>query len=1154
MTEKLVSVSGSKPHKQGEPEKLHALKASEMLRQHGLFAEMTVNDLINLIMIRTLNCFLLIALCLMTLHAGAQKTAPPFVPLLQDLHRPFGKADRKAFEKPSPLYHPETLMFFIGGNVSKEGISADLEAIAAAEISGIQLFHGQMGGAWPGVDNQITCLSPQWDDIIRHTAGECRRLGLKFAMHNSPGWAMSGGPWIKPENAMRHLVMSRTDTTVSGKAKTVVKLPRPQPSDEPWRDYRDITVIAFPTPADDTGEPLKPLSVRSNTDLPWKDFLSGNTRKAIKLPPVSGDSTHWIEVTFADAVTLRTVEFSSINGFNHAWCYEPGVTVTVQAVLPGGEMREILNVPMPQGSWQDDRPISLACDEIPGNSTSPSARPVAYRISISNLHDMSLHSLRLYTAARKNNWESEAGWTLRSIVRAGENPRQSEAAFVNPGQIREIAAAMDGEGNLEWDAPAGKWTVLRIGHVNTGMKNAPAPPEGTGWECDKLNASGAEAHFAGYIGRLADGPLADGLLTGMHLDSWECKTQTWTEGMENAFFQSAAYPLSRWLPALFGYVLGDHEISSRFLRDWRGAVNGLFVNKYYGRMAELGHAKGLGVTFETAAGDIFPAAIMEYSNHCDVPQTEFWQPIGESYVGSINFKPVKPAASAARLYGKPRLGAEAFTSFSLTWDEHFEMLKEVANINCIEGVTHLLFHTYTHNPQTDWLQPGTSFGAGIGTPFLRGQTWWKYMPEFTAYLSRLNYLLERGKPVSDVLWYLGDEINHKPDQNAPFPKGYKYDYCNPDVLLNRLSVSKGKILTPEGIFYSVLWLPDNKRMLPETLEKLLTLVDAGAVIVGDAPQSPATLSGGKASQQRFDAAVKKLWGKGAVGIRTVGRGKVLSGMSIDAAVKALKIAPDVTGEALWLHRRTDGADWYYVCAPYGDGFKGELSFNSEENVEIWDPVSGEISPANLSGRSAGRTSIKFDLARAGSCFVVFGKSARPAVINKEKSVNITETFSKQSWTLAFPAGWGAPASLETNELKAWKDFDMSPEGRAFSGTVTYSTTFNFEDIQHKGTEVNSNANYSLDLGRVEMIATVRLNGKKLRTLWTPPYRLELGDALKTGENTLQIEVTGTWFNRLVYDAGQPEEQRKTWVIAGPKKDAALRESGLLGPVVLTAEF
>jgi hypothetical protein len=1069
-----------------------------------------------------------------------------FSPSREEINRAFGAGDVVNFKSPPRVYHPETLLFFIGGNVSKEGVTTDLEAIAGAGISGIQLFHGQMGGVWSGVKKPITCLSPQWDDLIQHTAKECQRLDLKFAMHNSPGWAMSGGPWIKPENAMRHLIMSRTDVD-GDKNKNPQKriLPRPQPSNQNWRDYKDVAVLAFPTPQGDTGEQLKPLSVKSDTDLQWKEFLSGVHRKAFKLRPVSDAKPHWLEVTFPNAVTVRTIEFSSINGFNHAWCYEPGITVSVHAVLPGGKTLEILKTEMPQSSWQDDRPISFACPEIPGEPNGVTT----YKISIANKHDMSLGSLRLYSAARKNNWESEAGWTLRSIVRTNDSPKQSPSTFIQPEQVRDLSSMMDAQGNLTWDVPSGKWTILRIGHVNTGMKNAPAPPEGTGWECDKLASAGADAHFAGYIGRLAEGKLAGGLLTGMHLDSWECKTQTWTKNMETEFERMSGYRLRQWLPALFGYVAGDHETSARFLRDWRSVINTLFVNEYYGRMAELGRAKGLGVTFETAAGDIFPADILEYYKHSDVPQTEFWQPLQESSVGSLNFKPIKPAASAARLYGKPRLGAEAFTSFQLTWDEHWSMLKEVANLNCVEGVTHLLFHTYTHNPLAAAPPPGTSFGeAGIGSPFIRGQTWWKYMPEFTTYLARLNYLFERGKPVSGVLWYLGDEINHKPDQNAPFPKGYKYDYCNPDILLNRLSVRDGKIVTPEGLAYRVLWLPDNKRMLPETLEKLLSLVRGGAVVVGDAPEGIATLSGGETAQKRFDKVVKELWGDGGEKIRNIGGGKIISGTTIEEALARLHIAPDVTGgDALWLHRQADGADWYYVCAPAGRGFQGELSFNNSENAAIWDPVSGEILPAEVVKRDAGRTSIKFDLARAGSCFVVFGKTAASSVSKKIAPKNTAETKTLSgAWTLSFPSGWGAPDSLELKELKAWKDLDLSAEARAFSGTVTYTTTFDMENTA-------KDAVHTLSLGRVEMIAAVTLNGKRLRTLWTPPYSLDVTAALKAGKNTLQVEVTGTWFNRLAYDAGQPEKQRKTWTFKRPPKNAALRESGLLGPVELKSE-
>ncbi|MDD2437603.1 MAG: glycosyl hydrolase [Massilibacteroides sp.] len=1059
----------------------------------------------------------------------------PGVPSRVELSTPFGAPDREAFRSPARIHYPETWFHFIGGNVSSTGITADLENIAAAGISGVQLFHGQFGGSWPGVEPQIACLSPLWDDAVKYTAEECRRLGLRFTMQNCPGWAMSGGPWIKPANAMRHLVWSRTD--VDGRIELQQELPVSELVKEDWRDYQDIAVLAFPTPLDDTGEPLVPASVVGSGDLDWAACLEGKLQAPLKLSSAVEGNPYQVEVSFSEAIKLRTVEFPSINSLSHNWCFDPGVAVRVEALLRDGTAETVLQADLPSANWQDDRPISIACSEVDGASK--------YRISIVNKHEITLHSIRLFSGARKNSWESEAGWTLRAFERTGEHPRQSTEAYIDPCKIQDISAYMDENGRLDWSMPSdGKWTILRIGHVNTGMRNSPAPLEGTGWECDKLSEAGSNAHFAGYIGRLANGPLQGRLLQGMLLDSWECRTQTWTANMESEFQRIAGYPLREWLPAVFGYVVGDQETTARFLLDWRGAIGHLFANKFYGRMSELANANGLTIAYETAAGDVFPADILEYFKYADIPMCEFWQPSSDNYVGSLNFKPIKPTASAARLYGKPRVAAEAFTSFNLTWDERWEMLKEVANVNMIEGVTHLVFHTYTHNPRTDFLPPGTSFGASIGTPFLRGQTWWKHMPAFTSWLARCSYLLERGKPVSDVLWYLGDEISHKPDQNASFPAGYKYDYCNPDVLLNRLSVRNGSIVTPEGVEYRMLWMPDTERMLPETLEKMVTLVRDGATIVGNPPKGLATLSGGNTAQQRFHAAVRELWGSThKKSVRRLGKGRVVSGMTLDEAVSELRMEPDVKGDqALWLHRKTEGADWYFVAAPQGEAFRGTLEFHCAGKVELWDPVTGEVI-AQPAKRNGAYTSVDLDLPRAGSCFVVFTPGTAEIKVPVFTETNIP---FKNAWMLSFPTGWGAPESLRITELHSWKDLDVSDEGKAFSGTAIYTTSFDVKKI-------NEGMQFLLDLGTVDMIAVVYVNGVKLRTLWAPPYRLDLTKAVCPGKNQLTVEVTSTWFNRLVYDANQAEKNRKTWTINGPSKEAPLRDSGLLGPVVLTVK-
>lgn len=872
--------------------------------------------------------------------------------------------NEEIFKNPGKDYYPETWFHFIGGNVSKEGITADLEAIAAAGISGIQLFHGQFGGEWPGVSPQIKCLSESWDELIVWTAEECKRLNLKFTMQNCPGWSYAGGPWIVPGNAMRHLVCSRTD--INGGQIINLQLKKPQPSEEEWRNYKDLFVIAFPTPEGDTGERLIPASVQSNrAGLAWQECLL--EQKRLVLPPSPSEPTT-IDVRFSRETTVRTVEFPPVNSFSNAWCYSPDITITIYAET-GGEMKQIARVDIPPSSWQDDQPISIACEETTTRS---------YRIEIANLHDMAISYINFYSAARQQNWESEAAWTLRRIMRE-EYPKQSKDTWVNPSAIIDITSKMDPEGVLSWDAPKGKWTILRIGHVNTGMKNGPAPPEATGWECNKLDASGARANFDGYIGRLMadNSSLQNGLLNGILIDSWECKTQTWTAGLDNTFREKWNYSLFSMFPAIFGYVVKDPETTARFLRDWRVTLNDLLVKNFFGEMGSIARENGLKLSFETVSGDVFPGDILEYYKYADVPMCEFWQPRQDSYVGSIEFKPVKPCVSASRVYGKGRIAAEAFTSFDLSWNEHPRFLKDIADEYLARGVTHLVFHTYTHNPRTDFLPPGTSFGDGIGTPFLRLQTWWEHMPYFTDYLARCNYMLESGNPVSDVLMYLGDEQNHKPQQLLDFPEGYAYDYCNPDVLLNRLSVKNGQMVTLEGIAYRVLWLYDCKRMLPETLEKILSFVKQGVIVVGEPPAGIATLSGGESKETRFRKAVEALWGDGSQNVCKVGKGKVYTG-SIESALTSEKIQSDIDvkfSDVRWLHRKTDGSDFYFLSAPEEKGYQGTISFRSKGNAEIWDPLTGETRGVASRLTEKGYTQVEMDLPAGTSCFVVLRGSS-----------------------------------------------------------------------------------------------------------------------------------------------------------------------------------
>lgn len=1065
------------------------------------------------------------ALALLFLSADMNAQVVGAIPDTARLQQPFGVLDTQTFSHPDKIFYPETWFHFLNGSIGKSGITTDLQAIADAGITGISFFHGQQGDRkdWPGTEEHIECLSPKWEELLNHTAKEAKRMGLRFSIQTCPGWAMSGGPWVKPEQSMRHLAYTRLDV-VGGDSMVQAKLKSPQTNS--WQDYKDLMVLAFPTPEGDTGTHLKVAKVHAREqEQKWFECLNGTLRGGIPLQPTTAQKPYVVDIELDAEQTLRSLVFNPIDQFNHHHGVDPGIHVKMTAFLEDGTSRVVLDTPFPMSNWQDSQyTITFALDEVTAK---------LYRVEIVNEYAMSMNSMRLYTAARKSNWEAEGGWTLRRIVRENEHPQQSPAAYVNSQSILDITATMQPDGTLGWYAPPSKWTVLRIGHVNTGQRNGPAPDEATGWEINKLDANLVDYQYNSYVGRLQKGPL-NGLLDNMLMDSWECRSQTWTEAMPEAFRKQSGYELKKWIPALFGYVIDNPETSSEFLNDFRQTQNRLFVDNFYGRMADNAHKNGMTIQFETAAGDIFPGCPMEYYKHADVPMAEFWQPFSH-FLANRNYKPIRPTASAARMYGKPRVSAEAFTSFDLTWDEHLSTLREVANQNTLDGVTHMVFHTYTHNPDPDRYFPGTSFGGGIGTPFLRKQTWWPYMKRFTTYLARNTFMLERGKPVSDVLWFLGDEIQHKPSQKVDFPEGYRYDYCNTDALMTRLDVRDGRWVTPDGISYRVMWIPaDQKRLLPSTIQRLTELVRKGGVLVADMPEHPATRLEGKELKD-FENKVQQLW-KG-----DMGQGRVLCGISIDEALRQLAIQPDVKPTRVqWLHRQAEGADWYMVCAPQEGTFQGNVEFHATGRAELWNPVNGTVSPL-ASNELGGYSSVNLSLDRGECQFVVFHHDGIMQPVPEQKST--VTTLDDLQWTLTFPEGWGIDKQFTLDRLQPWCDLDLTDEGKAFSGTATYETTLTLA-------KKDKRSRYMIHLGEVEEIAVVKVNDQIVDTLWAPPYKTDVTPYVKKGRNKVQVEVTSTWRNRLVYDASLPQEQRKTWVIAGPKAGSELKRYGLLGPVKL----
>ena len=846
-------------------------------------------------------------------------------------------------------FSPEVWFHLIGGNASKEGVIADLDAIQSVGIQGIQLFHGGWpnGSPWPDTKAQIPCLSENWDDLIGFIADECAKRGLTYKMQNCPGWSMSGGPWVPISCAMRKLVAFEPDS-----------MPKWDADD----DYHEIARLTFPIEESADG-------------------------------------------------TVRSVTFPNPQQLNHHWCYEPGIEFSIRV-----DGQEKFHRICPVGAWHDKAGMTFTAGGFRTNDN--------WKLEVKAPHGLDHPAtVALSTVRKLDHWEAKAGWGLRDFRMSTDRT-----------PVR----------------PTGMKTLV-FGHVNAKIRNHPAPANATGWECDKLDPRGFTVNFEGYLGRLMKGPLAGGKLKGFLVDSWECGVQSWTWRMEEEFLRLNGYELRPWLPALFGYVLHSEHETERFLLDWRKTCSRLVEDNYFGTMQKLARRHGLSVQFETAFGDVLPGDLLRFWKYADEPMCEFWSPFDDSkaFVGSHDFKPVRPCVSAAHVYGKKRVSAEAFTSFNLTFDETMQELKENANRHFARGVTHLVFQTYTHNPVVNGKPPSSSFGAKIGTPFLRRQTWWPYMKEFCAYLENCCRELERGKPVVDILWYLGDALAHKPSEKTDlFGNAYKYDYLNQDALLTRTDVRNGRIVLPDGMSYRVLWIPEGTFLEKTSETRIAELERKGARVV---------------------------------------RGKLEPDWM-----------PQLTGGDVRWYERVDGDEHIYFVAAGDRGFRGTLRLR-----EVTEPIT-------------------LDLARGESRFVS-SKSGAARSFVRPRPARICPL-----------GGWTLP-------LGSWKDLPGTREERAFSGTRTYCVKMNCE----KGS-----GRVELDLGRVCHWATVFVNGRQVARLWSEPYRCDITDALVNGENEIRVDVTSTWHNRLVYDAGLPEHERKTWTLCGPQKNDPLTDSGLLGPVNL----
>lgn len=1033
------------------------------------------------------------------------------------------------FTNPPAEAKPWTIWYWMHGAVSKEGIKADLKSMHEIGLGGAYLMpiRGIEGSTYHRPVNQ---LRPEWWEMVRYSFHIADSLGLKMGMHISDGFALAGGPWISPKESMQKVVF--TDTIVKGGKIKNLKLQQPETI---ANFYRDIEVYALPIKNVD---PKFNYSIKLVTDAEESVLFPSPQGEGLV---VRSETPCHIQYTYNKPFSLRSIEVTPAGNNIQSQ------RLTISSSNDGVNFSLVKQLTPPRQGWQNT-----------GFNTTFSIQPTKakyFRLSWTpegsepGSEDMDaakwkptlkIKAIRLSSEPRINSWEGKAGL----VWRIAEETSMKEISTLDCTPTNRIInlTAYFKNGQLTCELPKGNWRILRLGHTSTGHTNATGGG-GKGLECDKFSEAAVQKQFDNWFGvafAKTDSALAHRVLQFMHIDSWECGSQNWSDNFATEFRARRGYDLMPYLPLLAGYPIESAQKSEQVLHDVRITISELVNDIFFKVMVKNAKAYGC----ETSAECIAPTFVSDGLRHFK----EVDRPMGEFWLNSpTHDKPndMLDAISGAHIYGKNIIQAEGFTQLRTNWNEHPAMLKPLLDRNFALGINKLFFHVFVHNPYTD-KSPGTTLD-GIGLYFQRDQTWWKSGKAFVDYVARCQTLLQYGKPVVDIAVFSGEEIPSRaltPNKLVPLLpgivgkerveseqkrlanegqpmreipagvnhsanilktedwinplNGYAYDSFNKDALLNAKH-ENGKMLLPGGSEYKIVIFPNEKKYSKLTRSKIEQLKQNGVAV------------------------------------------PVLPYWNSDSFTP-LGCDPDVVvpQNIAWTHRRHEKTDIYFISNQDDSNKSFGISFRIKNGIpQIWNPVNGEISIPARWQENNGRVDISLNLNSYESVFIVFGNNAPSNLVNQLQPMDsYLFTNIKFKWNVNFSKN---NQSIDTEKLFDWSK-EENPLIKYYSGTAIYKSSFSWNDIQGK---------VLLDLGNVCNLATVRVNGIECGTAWTAPYQVDISKAVKKGTNTLEIEVTNTWANAINgWDKGMPPFVG-IWTDGKYRmKEDKLLEAGLLGPVTI----
>ena len=1088
-----------------------------------------------------------------------------------------------SFVQPPADSRPRCYWYWLDGYVSKEGITKDLEAMRDVGIGGafIGIIGGQSGQ--PHNPQAPADLSDAWWDLIIHAVREGTRTGVNIGLFNGPGWSQSGGPWVKPEQSMRYLANS--EIRVTGPKKIREKLPAPEGA------FQQVAVLAYPAPQGDAT--AMPIRAREKNAVHFES-AEPFTARSLTLHPARAMGALAELYASDDGKEFRLIKKFEALRHNQMLGVGPVALAPVTITFPAVTARY------------------FRLDIRQNPATPNGTQPVGWgSFPLDFSADQCLREIVLSSAARIDAWADKSmlkmyqgpvpphdyySWPLSQQPEDG-------ALALDSNKVINLTSKVAADGSLEWNVPAGEWIIQRSGMLPTQVTNVPATPATTGLEVDKMSRAALKAHFDAYVGEVLrrTTPAERKSFTHVIADSYETGPQNWTDGFEKEFQQHYGYDPLPFLPVLTGRVVQSAAASDRFLWDLRRLVAEKIARDYVGGLRELCQQNGLKLWLENYGHWGFPSEFLYYGGQSDEVGGEFW--VGQT----VKNGEIRAASSAAHIYGLRDVWSEAYTGGPNMRNTPRD-LKAQGDESFCEGVTQFVLHVNIHQPD-DKKHPGMA--AWFGTEFNRHNTWFSESKSWIDYLRRSTVLLREGYSAADVAYFIGEDAPKMKGMRQPeIPPGYDWDFVNSDVILNRFHVKDNKLVLPEGTSYHVLVLPDYPTMRPEVLAKIAGFVAAGVTVVGKPPERSPSQQNQPSSDERVKQLAAQLWESGKIA-PVDDLAPVLARLNLSPVVEApsgigWKHRRSTNADTYFLCNPTASAQKATISfrdhRPHATLWHADtgrielaktrlekgraiLDLNLDPSASVFvvfsDKVPSKASPTT--SREPVRPTGKLEITRAayealsgaGSGDVTErvraamrdGKleiSTSPDELGGDpayghvKQLKVEYVFNGAPGTAIAPEGarlvlpplpevpgpWKVdfPSRAVTfDKLISWTDHPEQ-DIKFHSGSATYSTKFNLSDAKSP---------IQLDLGQVEALATITVNGKEFPTLWKYPYQLDITPALRQGTNELSIRVTNAWNNRLVGDAQAPPEQRVSWsssnlIGAGHP----LLPAGLLGPVTL----